>query len=162
MRVELHGEQEVNQHPSHHLLLLLQHLPQPDLGPAEIPRQLESSQVTNSAEQEPPETSVGDCVLVGHQIPNPVGRCHIRGGHVQLIFYFLLFAMPGQGVARYCLGDHRVISVTREYKIKYPESQSADFPNVAGVEFSLAEGVNFLKNSPVNIRDSTLELVITF
>ena len=82
---------------------------------------------------------------MGHQIPNPVGRGHIGGIHIALILYFLLFVMPGQGVASYG-----------------PESQSAVLPRVAGVQFSLAESLHFVKNCPVNIRDSTLELVMTF
>ena len=103
--VELQAEQKVGQHLPHHLLLLLQDLPQSHLGLAEVPRQLESSEVTNRADQEKPETSVRDFVLVGHQIPNTVGRCDITGLHIDLTFYFLLFVMPGQRVTSYSLGD---------------------------------------------------------
>ena len=70
--VELQREQEVSQHLPHHLLRLIKHLPQSDLGLAEISRQLENSKITHSADQEPPETSLGHFVLVGDQVPDPV------------------------------------------------------------------------------------------
>ena len=64
MSVELEREQEVHQHSPHHYLALSQSGAQAGLGLTKEPGQLERSEVTERADEEPPEPSVRELLLV--------------------------------------------------------------------------------------------------
>ena len=69
MSVELKAEQEVGHHPSDHDLVLSQAGHHAILRLSEVAGELKSSQVADSADEEPPETSVRHLLLVSHQVP---------------------------------------------------------------------------------------------